>query len=58
MYTTDIDSGTVSIINATNNMLIRQIDTGERAVHVFKKSLEWNNGMLFVFEDERRGRSG
>ncbi|AFU57364.1 hypothetical protein Ngar_c04170 [Candidatus Nitrososphaera gargensis Ga9.2] len=44
MYTTDIDSGTVSIINATNNMLIRQIDTGERAVH----GIAIFNDMLYV----------
>jgi YVTN family beta-propeller protein len=33
VYTTDIDSGTVSIINAANNTLVGQIDTDGRAVH-------------------------
>lgn len=34
IYTTDIDSGTVSIINTTSNTLIDQLETGgDRAVH-------------------------
>lgn len=33
IYTTDIDSGTVSIVNASSNRLLNQITTGGAAVH-------------------------
>jgi YVTN family beta-propeller protein len=57
VYTTDIDSGTVSIINATNNTLITQIDMGGRAVHgiaIFNDTLyvgDVYGGKILVIKD-------
>jgi YVTN family beta-propeller protein len=59
VYTTDIDSGTVSIINATNNTLITQIDTGGRAVHgiaIFNDTLyvgDVYGGKILVIKDDQ-----